>query len=240
MKNIKSKKYRKEFYFTNSKLDCIVLKWESGFQNFEVFYNNELLQTVDDLNEIKKGIDIISENTGNIYLKMQTNPLSFIIKSGDQFLSNSYIPELKKVNVTTKIISLIAVVCVISGLGEFLLDYFSYYGIRNYLQIIIYWQFYFGMLLLISIRYIKKGYLFLFMIDILLLGAGIIYLFIQFMDFLDSFSPSNILLGTILFGIGIFMLVFMFGNIKAMYVLHKNRLAWRNVETTNEEILDDF
>jgi hypothetical protein len=60
------------------------------------------------------------------------------------------------------------------------------------------------------------------------------------LDFPEAKSYENVVLGIVLYSIGIFMLIFMFGNIKAMLSLYKNKVAWNSLETKSSDILDDF
>lgn len=238
MKEIR-KSYTKTFYFDESEFDYIIIKWETGLKNILIYYNKTLVLEKEPIVNLKKGLIIDIAEAGSVFVKVNTNPLSFIVKAGDLYLKNSIIPEIKKVSATTKIINFIGVLCVISGIGEFLLDVFSFYGIRNFLQLLVYWQFYFGLFLVFSTYYIKKGYFFIFITTILIIASGILYVFSIFMDN-NSSEPEDVALRLFFYGIGIFFLFFFFMNIKGVFVLQKNRIAWRMLKKSREDILDDY
>lgn len=236
-----TKKYKKEFYFNHSETETIVISWNTGLKNICIYYNEILIKELIEASILKKGIDIETSVIGSLYVKMNIRPLSFIVKSGDLYLKNSIIPEINKINVTTKIINFIGVVCLISGLGEFLLDFFSYYGIRSFFQLIKYWQFYFGLMLIVSTKFIKKGYLYLFAINILSIGSGILYLFSMMIEGNPfEFRDEEVVWRLVFYGIGLFFLFFLFYNIKPMLILKKNRVVWETLERTDDEILDDY
>ena len=225
------KTYLQKFYFDKEETNFIAVKWKTGFTEFEIYHNQELIKTLKGNSEIRKGIEFTTENSGNIFVKMLLKPLGFEVQSGDRYLFNSRIvaeQRLWKISTIFNVIGGIIALLFLIGLSIELYNH----GIKRILHFesLYLISFYIipSFIFFVCAALVRKGYLLAFIAGLLIVSA--IAIFFAYVEFYFVSIPF------ILFS---FLIL---SQARYIFTLFKHRKALKsyNDRLSNTDVLDNI
>jgi len=216
-KNIFSLKY----FFDNDKTDVVTIKWSQGLQEFWIYHKNDLITKIEGSLKLREGILIDFPKAGPIFIRLVQKPLGFEVKTGERYLFGSRKISEEKLVAISQIFTVVGVITILTNLN--FAEIISIIDLLDYLPLLV------GIFYIVAAIYIRKGYLSLYIIGLIL------------------FTISSLIIVLLLGWAGILFhvlrlvfLILIISHIKYINDLQRHKKALEQLDQSNREILDDF
>lgn len=131
--------FEKRFLHPTKSNETILVKWSKGYREVEIWFHDELIQTLKGANALLKGITFQNDKLGVVRVKLSENPYFLnVIVNGIHSKTNLLHPSknMKGVGNWFVIPAIICVICLISLITT-IFDYIETLSIEGYFLLIL-------------------------------------------------------------------------------------------------------